>query len=271
MYEEVNKPLDISHILEHTKDLALGNKIRHHMIIGSTNSMAYDLGEQGEQHGALVLAEEQSAGKGRMKRKWESARFKGIYLSLLLRPENKASFLPRFTIYSAVSCAKAIMEETGLQAKIKWPNDILIGSKKVAGILTELKTIEDIVKFIIIGIGINVNHLQADFSEETARKSTSLLMETHRPFSRESLIIKLLLIMNHHYCGLFSNDFKKILNEWKMYSPYHENISVTIMDGEKSYRAITRGITKEGELLIEDERGQKKKLSFGELTTFYGE
>lgn len=271
MFEEVNKPLDISYILEHTKNLALGNKIRHHKTIGSTNSMAYDLGEQGEQNGVLVLAEEQSAGKGRMKRKWESVRYKGIYLSLLLRPEIKASFLPRFTIFSAVCCTKAIIEETGLETKIKWPNDILIGPKKVAGILTELKTSEDIVKFLIIGIGINVNHLHADFSEETKKKSTSLLIESHQPVSRESLIIKLLLLMNDFYSDLFSHNFTKILDEWKMYSPYHENVAVTVMDGEKSYQAITRGVTEDGELLIEDEKNQKRKLSFGELTTFQGE
>ncbi len=271
MFEEVNKPLDINHILEKTKNLLLGSKIHHHMKIGSTNSMAYDLGERGEQHGTLVLAEEQSAGKGRMNRKWESVKYKGIYLSLLLRPEIKASLLPRFTIFSALCSAKAIMEETGLEAKIKWPNDILIGKKKTAGILTELKTLEDIVKFIIVGIGINVNHLQADFSRTIAKHSTSLLIETHQPVSRESLIIKLLFLMNRYYLDLFSSNFVNMLNEWKAYSPYHENVPVTIVNGEKSYQAITRGVTEEGELLIEDEMGQRTKLSYGELTTFYGE
>lgn len=271
MFEEVNKPLDIASILEHTKGLSIGKKIWHDTTVGSTNNIAYDLGERGEEHGVLVLAEEQSAGKGRMKRTWESAKFKGIYLSLLLRPEIKASFLPRFTIFSAVCTVQAIIDETGLDVNIKWPNDILISHKKVAGILAEIKTMEDNVKFIIIGIGMNVNHLEADFPEEIVSRSTSLLMETKQPVSRESLIIKLLNRMNQHYHNVSSSSFSNILGTWKTFSPYHENHQVTVVDGDKSFKAITRGITEDGELLIENESGQKTKLSFGELTTYYGD
>ncbi len=271
MFEEVNKPLDIANILEHTKDMPIGKKILHYTTVGSTNDIAYDLGERGEEDGIIILAEEQSAGKGRMQRKWESSRFKGIYLSILIRPEMKASLLPRFTIFSAVCTAKIIMEETGLEANIKWPNDILIQKKKVAGILTELKTIEDIVKFLVIGIGINVNQLKADFSKDIASRSTSLLLETKQPISRESLIIKLLFHINQHYHDLFSDRFSKILEEWKNLSPYHNNYSVTIMDGEKSFKATTRGITENGELIVENELGQKKKLCFGELVTYQGD
>ena len=135
----------------------IGKAVLSYKKVDSTNDVAYNLAENGIAEGTVVLAEEQAKGKGRHGRKWVSPPKSGIYMSCVLRPEIAPNEIPVITLMAAVAVAKAVRKTTGLQAMIKWPNDILVSGRKICGILTEMKAEQDSVDFIILGIGLNVN------------------------------------------------------------------------------------------------------------------
>ena len=265
MYPEIDKPLNVNEILDDVHDLRIGGNLRYYTTAGSTNDIAYRLAEKGENEGVVVIADEQTAGKGRLNRNWASPRFKGIYASVLLRPEVDVLFASRFTMLASISAARAIREMTGISAQIKWPNDIVIGEKKTAGVLAEIKLKEKIIHFIIIGIGINVNQLDGDFPKDIAAIATSLLIEGGKSVSREKLTAKVLSSLDEMYPKALLTDFSPIADEWKRLSPYHENCSVIIRNGDTSRRGITRGLTENGELIVEVRPGENIIVSYGDL------
>jgi BirA family biotin operon repressor/biotin-[acetyl-CoA-carboxylase] ligase len=136
----------------------IGKKIHYFEAVPSTMDIALQLGLKHEPEGAVVLAEAQTKGKGRLGRHWFSPKYKGIYFSLILRPKISLQQAPVLTLLSAVSICEAVKEVSGLDARIKWPNDILLGEKKAGGILTELNAETDAVRFVLIGVGLNVNN-----------------------------------------------------------------------------------------------------------------
>ncbi|MEW5807812.1 MAG: biotin--[acetyl-CoA-carboxylase] ligase [Acidobacteriota bacterium] len=271
MFRELDKPLDIIEILEGVHHLPIGRRIKYYDKVGSTNDIAYHLAEGGEEEGTIVIADEQTAGKGRQDRKWSSARFKGIYLSIILRPEVEALSSPRFTMMASVGIVKAIEDVARLKAEIKWPNDIMLGTKKVGGILAEIKLVENFVKFAVLGIGINVNHLDTDFPTEIASLSTSLLMESTLAVSREQLVIKLLSHLSTFYPMALQKDFSPLIAQWKELCPCHNGCMVTVKNGSLTYRGITRGVTNIGELMIEMESGERVTLALGDLSIIPGD
>jgi BirA family biotin operon repressor/biotin-[acetyl-CoA-carboxylase] ligase len=146
--EEIGRKLNVK---------TIGRKILSYNTVDSTNIIAFSLAEKGTHEGTAVFAEAQRQGKGRLGRGWVSPKSKGIYLSLILRPRISPSKASLITLLAAISCAETIRKICGLRALIRWPNDILINNKKVCGILTEMQVQEHRVRFIILGIGINVN------------------------------------------------------------------------------------------------------------------
>jgi len=162
------------------KTISIGRVIELHDSIGSTNMRARELAHEGALHGTLVIANEQTQGKGRMGRVWISPPETGIWMSLVLRPSLSPQDAHRITVIAALSVSNAINIITGLKAEIKWPNDIIIGSKKVCGILTEIQTEPDIIEYVVLGIGINVNAKRDDFPEELAHSATSLYIESEK-------------------------------------------------------------------------------------------
>ena len=156
----------------------------------STNVRARKLGENGAAHGTLVVAEQQTAGRGRRGRGWESPAEAGIYMSLLLRPEFLPNKAPMLTIVMAYSVATALREQTGLDFRIKWPNDIVLNGKKVVGILTEMSTEIEYINHVVIGVGINVN--TEAFPEEICATATSIRRESGKTWRRAELIAAIL-------------------------------------------------------------------------------
>ncbi|MBI3485107.1 MAG: biotin--[acetyl-CoA-carboxylase] ligase, partial [Acidobacteria bacterium] len=167
-----------------------GKRIHHFFKTDSTNAAALRLGQDDEPHGALVIAEEQTAGRGRAGRSWLSEKTSGIYVSVLLRPTLSPMHAPLLTLMAGLAVRDAVAEQTGLAPDIRWPNDLLLSGKKFCGILTEMHAEPDRVRYVVIGIGLNVNHTR--LPAEIEKLATSLHLETGRSHTRLELLIRLL-------------------------------------------------------------------------------
>src|SRR5580693_1135988 len=201
--EQVPDILTPDMLKQRMKGSLFGKRIFHFFKTDSTNRVALELGHAGEPEGAVVLAEEQTAGRGRAGRAWHSDRGTGIYVTLLLRPKLAPVQAPLLTMMAGLSARAAIESRTGLAPDLKWPNDLLIRGKKVGGILTEMHAEPAQVRFVIVGIGLNVN--QEKFPAELSAIATSLRVETGKPQSRLELLVRLL--------REFENDYNRFLTE----------------------------------------------------------
>lgn len=217
----------------------LGKKIYSFKKTDSTNTVAYKLAEDGEAEGAVVFAEEQSKGRGRFHRVWSSPSG-GVYMSLILRPDMEPMSTARITLIAAVAVSEAIRDVTGLSARIKWPNDVLINGHKTSGILTEMKAEQDRIDFIILGIGINVNTAKKDLP----KGATSLREELGSVVLKVEVAQKTLELFESHYLG-FKDNFEGIMDEWR-------ELSDTL--GSR-VRARAHGEVLEGQALDIDDNG----------------
>lgn len=230
----------------------------------STNEAAKRAGDAGAEHGMVFRADRQTAGKGRRGRSWYSESQGNLYFTILLRPEltpEKASML---TLVMAYAVARAIGECTGLEALIKWPNDIVVHEKKVCGILSEMKLIGTAVDYCVIGVGVNVG--QKHFAEEIRDKATSLVLETGQPLECHVLLQKILDRFAQEY-----EQFLKAENLAPMQEEYNKLLinldkQVRVLDPKGEYEGIARGITRTGELLVEVSEGLCKKVYAGEVS-----
>src|SRR5216110_1005691 len=201
--EKVPDILTPAVLKQRLKGSLFGKRIYHFFKTDSTNRVAFELGHAGEAEGAIVLAEEQSAGRGRAGRTWHSERAAGIYVTLLLRPKLAPVQAPLLTMMAGLSAHAAVEAVTGLPVDLKWPNDLMIRGKKAGGILTEMHAEPGMVRFVVVGIGLNVN--QERFPGEFANIATSLRTETGKPQSRMELLVRLL----HE----FESDYNRFLRE----------------------------------------------------------
>jgi BirA family biotin operon repressor/biotin-[acetyl-CoA-carboxylase] ligase len=156
--------------------------------VASTNNLAHKYAERGEAEGTVIIADRQTAGKGRLGRSWHSPARTGAYMSIILRPEIAPSFAPGLSLIAALSVAETLRKMFKLKSAIKWPNDVLINGRKVAGVLTELAAELDRVRYVVVGIGININMTESDFPEEIRDKATSVRIAQGKPASRIELV-----------------------------------------------------------------------------------
>src|SRR5712664_4048951 len=201
--ERVPDILTTDMLRQRLKGSLFGKRIYHFFKVDSTNRVALELGHAGEPEGTVILGEEQTAGRGRAGRGWHSERAAGIYVTLLLRPKLAPVQAPLLTMLAGLSAHTAIQAQTGLAVDLKWPNDLLIGGKKAGGILTEMHAEPAQVRFVIVGIGLNVN--QEKFASELGAIATSLRAETGRQQSRLELLVRLLMEFETDY-GRFLRD-----------------------------------------------------------------
>ena len=209
----------------------------------STNSWIKRLAKNGAEHGTLAVAEFQSAGRGRFDRRWEAPEGSSIMMTLLLRPEFSPQYASMLTLVMGMAVAQAA-EELGFNVSIKWPNDIVISKKKICGILTEMGTNGVKINYVLIGVGINVN--LKEFPEEMQDKATSLILEGGHEYDRNQVIA---LVMKY---------FDRILANL--------NQPVRVIDGDRSFEGICRGIDEKGELLVERQNKEVVKVSAGEVS-----
>ncbi|MBM7692620.1 BirA family biotin operon repressor/biotin-[acetyl-CoA-carboxylase] ligase [Peribacillus deserti] len=232
----------------------MGKHISYHESLPSTQKIAHKLADSGAEEGTLVIADEQTEGKGRLLRTWHSAKT-GIWMSLVLRPKIPMHQAPQLTLLAAVAIVQAIEDTTSLLPAIKWPNDILINGKKVTGILTEMQAEADRIHSVIIGIGINVNQGLEDFPDEIKETATSLSIEEGQPISRTSIIQSFLKHFEILYNLFLKEGFKPIKLLWESYAvSLGKEIKASTLTGVLYGKAI--GITEDGVLLLKDDEGE---------------
>ncbi|MCY8912179.1 biotin--[acetyl-CoA-carboxylase] ligase [Bacillus atrophaeus] len=261
-YRLVKKPgkLSESEIRFGLKTELLGRQLYYHDVLPSTQKTAHELANNGAPEGTLVVADKQTAGRGRMSRVWHSQEGNGIWMSLILRPDIPLQQTPQLTLLSAVAVVQAIEEAAGVQADIKWPNDLLIHGKKAVGILTEMQAEEDRVRSIIIGIGINVNQQSADFPQELQQIATSLSQEAGEKIDRAGLIQQILLSFEKRYHDYLKHGFTPIKLLWESYAlGIGQELRARTLKG--TFYGKSLGIDDEGVLLLETKEGIKKIYS----------
>lgn len=236
------------------------NEIYHFDSIESTNDKAYQLAEEGASEGTLVIAEAQSKGRGRMGRKWTSPKSGGIYMSLVLRPDLETDEIPAITLITATAIINAIKKVTGLEAGMKWPNDILIGGKKVCGILTEIKAQPDMVDFLILGIGINVNTAKGKLPPE----GTSIKIEAGKETSRMELVQNVLIEIENVYSKFKRKGFSSLRKECKNFSSVLGR-RVKIEEHHRKIEGTAFDIDEKGALIIKDDEGNLKRVFSGDV------
>src|SRR5271169_2838358 len=191
------------------KTKVIGRDIRVFEQTTSTNDVIEKLARDGVKEGVVVFAESQTSGRGRLGRKWISPEQKGLWFSILLRPDLRPQEATQLTVASATALRRAIQSETGLKPEIKWPNDILMGGKKVAGILTELNAELDKVRYVILGIGIDVNLDANEFPAELKK------IETDKIISRAELATAILKELDKDYSCICGHFFADVADEWE--------------------------------------------------------
>lgn len=230
----------------------------------STNDLAMQRGRQGEAGGLVVFAERQSAGRGRFGRAWASASHRGLWFSLLLRPAIPLPLWPRLTTWAAISLADAIEDWLGISAAIKWPNDIHLGGRKVAGILAESGTDTVGEPFAVVGIGLNVNHELEDFPSELRGLATSLRLATDRVIDRPALAAAVLRALDNRLPQL-ATAFPQIIADVARRSSMLGRW-IQIQSGAELLEGKAEELDENGHLLLRTGDGALHRLSAGEVT-----
>ncbi|HET9179421.1 MAG TPA: biotin--[acetyl-CoA-carboxylase] ligase [Terriglobia bacterium] len=242
----------------------IGHKVIHYFRTDSTNSAALELGAQAAPHGTVVIAEEQTAGRGRLGRKWYSEKSSGIYASIILRPPLAPAAAPVLTLLAGVAVHSAVRSATGLGGDIRWPNDLLVNGKKVCGILTEMRAEVDRLHMVVLGIGINVN--QSSMPEELREIATSLALEGGRHYSRLHILVELLRDVERYYHMLLNEGNPAIVREWSAASSYADGKRVRVNAGGCEYSGVTSGLDASGALKVRRDDGRQGLLVAGEIT-----
>ena len=246
----------------HTK--TLGKEILFLESTTSTNDVVKQKALDGAKEGFLAICEEQTKGKGRLGRPWTSPKGTGIWMSLLLRPPIPPLDTVKLTLLAGVAVCEALREETGLEVEIKWPNDIVLHGKKICGILTELGSEMDMVNYVILGIGINVN--QDEFPEGISAVGTSLRIEGRKEYKRSELIQRILERFEIYYEAFLQEPtLKNVKGKIEKYSALlNKMVRVIHHNKEEVGKAIE--ITEDGILLVQKENGQVLSVHSGEVS-----
>lgn len=238
-------------------------KVRHFATIGSTSAAAMQAGSEGAEGGSVWIAEEQTAGKGRAGHTWASNPQDGLYCSVLLRPRLSPADVIITSLAAGLAVVEGIHEATGLWGDLRWPNDVLFGEKKFCGILTELNAEVTRVRYVAIGMGINVNH--KSFPPELREIATSLRMEGGQSYSRAAVAGALLCALDREMKALEAGvDLARdrILRRFEEHSSYCRDAQVWVEE-DGGYEGVTRGLDGRGFLQVETPRGMRTVLSGG--------
>ncbi|MCD8248764.1 MAG: biotin--[acetyl-CoA-carboxylase] ligase [Lachnospiraceae bacterium] len=232
--------------------------------VDSTNNYVKKLAEDGAEEGTLVLAEEQTGGKGRRGRAWATPKDKNIAMSLLLRPKVHPAHASQLTLLMAMAVGKAIRSCTGLEAGIKWPNDIVVNGRKVCGILTEMNTEVDYINYVVIGTGINVN--QREFSGELSGIAGSLYQNLGQETSRAAIVAASMDELERLY-GIFlqTEDLSALKDEYNRVC-VNCGHGIRVMEQSEAYTGTTEGINGHGELVVRKDSGEEVLVYAGEVS-----
>ena len=245
------------------KTKIVGREIQVFEETTSTNDVVEKLARDGVKEGAVVFAESQTKGRGRLGRKWISPQRQGLWFSVLLRPDLRPQAATQLTVAAATALFRAIVSQTNLSPEIKWPNDILIRGKKVAGILTELSAELDHVKYLILGIGVDVN--LPEFPPELRKIATSLKIETGRDVNRSELAVAILRELDLDYGRIGAGQFERVANEWEEHcTTLGRNVAIHI--GERAMHGRAESLDADGALLLRTQHGHLERIIGGDVT-----
>jgi BirA family biotin operon repressor/biotin-[acetyl-CoA-carboxylase] ligase len=242
----------------------IGRDIRVFQSTASTNDLVERLARDGLDEGLVVFAESQTKGRGRLGRTWHSPAGRGLWFSLLLRPNLRPQAATQLTIVAATALARAIREQTGLKPGIKWPNDILIRGRKVVGILTELSAELDHVKHITLGIGVDVNQRADEFPVEMRKLATSLSLEAGRAVNRADLAAAILIELDRDYRRLREGQFARLAEEWEAQCVTLGR-PVSIIVGGRVVAGRAESLDDDGALLLRTEHGRLERIIGGDV------
>jgi len=248
---------ELKHVL---KTQLIGSNIYHFTSIHSTNNYAKSLAKNAEPEGTIVIADRQTKGRGRKQRLWESPKG-GLWFSILLRPKIPPSEAMKITMCAACAIVESIKKHTSLKPSIKWPNDILIDKRKVCGILTELSAEIDVIDYLIVGIGLNVNN---SVPKNLEKISTTLKNESKKPIKIQSLFIGLIEYFDQFYKSLMNGNDNLIRKKWRSYSSTI-GASIQINNETKIITGIAVDIGNHGELIVQTSNG-KKQIITGDIS-----
>lgn len=245
----------------------LGQSLEHYQVLESTQVLALERARAGCKEGLVIVSDRQTSGKGTQARTWHSNHDGGIWLSFVLHPNLTPIQAPQLTLLTATVLTKVINDITGLNPEIKWPNDILIGQKKVAGILTETKGQHNKLDYAVVGIGLNVNQLSNQLNEELRQIATSLKIETNESYSKQAMIQAILTQFELSYEDYLKHGFPRVKENW-LKSAYRlgEKIQYTV-DGVLK-EAIFRDLSEDGCLIVLNELKKSEKLYSAEISWF---
>lgn len=247
--------------------MEIGARIKRIKSCPSTNDLAKELALAGEEEGTVVIAEEQTKGRGMKGRKWYSARKKGIYLSVILRPPHSSiSLLP---LVAGLAVADAVFNSVGLRIKLRWPNDLVWGKKKLGGILCESGFSGNKANYVILGIGLNLNHGRDDFPEEIRDQATSLKLISKEDMDKNFLLGNFWPALNHWYGGFSQEEQEKIINRFQENSILPLGKEITLITESEEVPGIYRGIDTQGGLILES-RGKRRAFFSAEIKTVKG-
>jgi BirA family biotin operon repressor/biotin-[acetyl-CoA-carboxylase] ligase len=247
------------------KGQIIGRDIRVFQETQSTNDVAEKLARDGVGEGVVVFAESQTRGRGRLGRKWISPARKGLWFSVLLRPDLRPQAATQLTVAAATALVRAVHGHTGLHAEIKWPNDILIRGKKVAGVLTELSAELDHIKYIVLGIGVDVNLSASDLLADVRKIATSLKIEAGQAFRRADLAATILAELDHDYERIRNQQFAALADEWEKHcTTLGQRVAIQI--GERTVEGRAESLDDDGALLLRTDHGHLERIIGGDVT-----
>jgi BirA family biotin operon repressor/biotin-[acetyl-CoA-carboxylase] ligase len=246
------------------KGSLFGKRVFHFFKTDSTNRVGLELGYAGEPEGTVVIAEEQTAGRGRAGRNWYSERGTGLYFTMLLRPRLSPVQAPLLTMLAGISAQAAIQAQTDLAPEVKWPNDLLLDGRKIGGILTEMHAEPNAIRFVIVGVGINVN--QETFPTDISSLATSLRKESGRMVYRLELLVRLLAQFETDYNRFLREGPAFVVDRFQNASSFAQGRRVRVDTGVESFLGTTAGLSPEGLLRVERENGPLVTVIAGDVS-----
>lgn len=242
----------------------VGRSLHCHEELDSTNAKARQLADEGAVDGMVVIADRQSAGRGRLGRRWESPPSVNLYCSILLRPQIPVQQAPQLTFLSAVAVAESLNHLYDLPARVKWPNDILIDGAKIAGLLNEMNAETEQVHSVVLGVGINLNMTAEQFPAEIIYPATSVLLETNKVIDRAAFAREFLQRLDGYYCEFLSEGFVPIRRRWEALCDLM-NQQVQIDQNPGLLQGTVVGLDSDGALRVQLDSGKVERILAGDV------
>jgi len=242
----------------------IGSPLYFYKSVESTNSSALSLAKDGAPEGTAIVADNQTHGRGRMQRVWQSPPALNLYASLIMRPNLAAALSSPVTIMAGVAVAEVLSAYCPTQVQLKWPNDVLVNDKKICGILTEIKAIHNKIEFIIMGIGININMQKNDLSPSIEKIATSLRLEVGKSINRVELTVKLFEKIAYFYQLFLKERIEPIRELWLSYSQLLGRC-VEVTFGGEVYQGEVTAMDDAGALIIKSESGVQRRVIAGDV------